>query len=277
MTHSLAILYDEQSDRGLTHPFFSLILNAFQDEAQKRGYDIAFMRNTDDYDYLERYRERGYDGLLLVCVDFDNPIFKVVATSGINCVTIDHIYRHVPSVLSDNENGVQNLVEYAISKGHRRIAFIHGHNNSLVTRTRISQFKNTMDYHNLPVPEVYLQDGLYDNITLTRELVTKLLTLPEPPTCILLPDDLGYLGAQNAAIELELRIPEDISFLGYDGIPLTQTLTPRLTTIRQNSEQLGVVAAQRLIDLIENPNTASRQPTVLPVELIEGGTMANLL
>ena len=103
-----------------------------------------------------------------------------------------------------------------------------------------------------------------------------MLKLPERPTCILLPDDMAYLGAQQAAWALGLRIPEDISFAGYDGIPLTQTFVPPLTTILQSSAEMGRTAASRLIDLIETPDSASRKANVFPVKLIEGGTIAKL-
>lgn len=275
-TPNLGILYAEESGRGLTHPFFVLILNAIKAEAASRGYDITFLHPGAGEDYAEHCRMGGVDGVCMVCLDFRAPQFKALAESGIPCVTIDHIYKRVPAVLSDNETGVQKLVEYAIKKGHRRIAFIHGHDNSVVTRTRISQFHNTMAYHDLPVPPEYLKQGLYDAIGLTHKLVLELLRLPERPTCILLPDDVAYLGAQEAAWEMSLRIPEDIAFGGYDGIPLTQAMSPRLTTIRQSSEDIGRTAARRLIELIESPETASRKPVIFPVELVEGGTIGTV-
>lgn len=273
-TPNLGILYADESGRGLTHPFFVLILNAIKSEAASRGYDITFIHPREGEDCVERCRSGGIDGVCMVCVDFRQPRFKALVESGIPCATIDHIYKKTPAVLSDNETGVQNLVEYAIRRGHRRIAFIHGHNNSIVTRTRISQFQSTMAYHKLPVPPEYLREGLYDDIPLTRKLVLELLRLPERPTCIMLPDDMAYLGAMEAARELNMRIPEDISFGGYDGIPMTQALTPRLTTIRQSSDDIGRTAARRLIELIESPETASRKANIFPVELIEGGTIA---
>lgn len=275
-TPNLGILYAEESGRGLTHPFFVLILNAIKDEAAARGYDITFIHPGEDEDYADHCRRSNIDGVCMVCVDFRTPRCKALAQSGMPCVTIDHIYKKTPAVLSDNETGVQKLVEYAIKKGHRRIAFVYGHDNSIVTRTRISQFFNTMAYHSLPVPPEYLRQGLYDDIVLTRKLVLELLRLPERPTCIMLPDDLGYLGALEAAREMNMRIPEDISFGGYDGIPITQAMSPRLTTIRQSCEDIGRMAARRLIDLIESPDTASRKANIFPVELIEGGTIGSV-
>ena len=273
---NIGIVYADESGRGLTHPFFSLILNAFRDEAQARGYDVTFIHTAagaEPEDLIERCLNLNVDGVCMVCVDFEAPGIKALAACGLPCLTVDHIYRRVPAVLSDNETGVQKLVERAISKGHTRIAFINGQNNSIVTRTRISQFNYTMAYHSLPVRPEYVREGRYHDIPLVRSIVGELLKLPEPPTCILLPDDMTYLGAQEAARAMGLRIPEDVSFAGYDGIPMTQALTPPLTTIRQSSDRIGQMAARRLIDLIENPDAASRKPIVFPVELIEGGTI----
>lgn len=268
----IGILYADESGRGLTHPFFSPILNAITESANAGGYDIVFVNCRDSY--VERCR--ALDGVCLVCVDYAAPQIKALVESGIPCVTVDHLFRGTPAVLSDNETGVRKLVEYAMQCGHRRIAFIHGHNNSVVTRARIQQFRNTMDYYSLPVPPEYVLEGRYDNVELTREIVTGLLRLPERPTCILLPDDIAYLGAQEAARDMGLEIPGDISFAGYDGIPLIQKLSPRLTTIRQDGDKIGRTAARLLMDLIENPGTAKHKPFILPVEFLPGETVAEI-
>ena len=276
---NLGIIYADESGKGLSHPFFVLILDSFREEAAAHGYNITFInhRIINKSGILLPYcRSSTLNGICMVCVKCELPEIQELAASEIPCVTIDHMYRRVPAVLSDNETGVRKLVEYAISCGHERIAFIHGHNNSIVTRTRIQQFRSVMDYHGLPVSAGYLREGLYSDIGLTRRLVKELLLLPDRPTCILLPDDISYLGAQDAARELGLRIPEDISFAGYDCIPITQSLTPRLTTIRQNTSKMGKIAAQLLIEQIENPDTVRPTPRIFPVELVEGGTMYNL-
>ena len=133
-----------------------------------------------------------------------------------------------------------------------------------------------MDYYRLPVSEEYVREGRYDDLALTRDIVTQLLTRPNRPTCILLPDDIAYLGAQEAARDLGMEIPADISFAGYDGVALIQKLTPKLTTIRQDTEAIGRTAARLLINLIEQPETAMRKPRIFPVEFLPGETVADL-
>ena len=279
-TRNLGVLFMDESAKGLTHPFFASVLNAFKISAESSGYDVTFINHcigSDVLTYLEYCQVRNLDGVCIACIDFSDPQVVELVKSGIPCVTVDHIYKRIPSVLSDNETGIQRLVEYAISLGHKRIAMIHGHNNSIVTHTRIKQFHHTMEYHGLSVPDAFVRSGLYGDIVLTRKLVADLLRMPDRPTCILLPDDICYLGAQEAARELGFRIPEDVSFTGYDGIPTTQAISPRLTTIRQNSDSIGEAAAKRLISLIETPQKAPRIPTMVPVEFLQGGTVGKLV
>ncbi len=259
-SHSLGVLFMDESAKGLTHPFFAEVLNAFKLAAEARGYDVTFINHRiggSVMTYLEYCQYRRLDGVCIACIDFEDPHVVELVKSGIACVTVDHIYKKIPSVLSDNETGVQKLVEHAISMGHKRIAFIHGHNNSIVTRTRIKQFQQTMQFYKLPVPEEYVRSALYGDIGLAHKIVGELLRLPERPTCILLPDDLSYLGAMDAARELRLSIPGEISFAGYDGVPMMQAISPRLTTVRQKGDSIGEEAAKRLIGLIENPGVGS--------------------
>ena len=275
----LGIIYQEESGRGLTHPFFVLILDAFKQKAEEMGCEVTFINNHlagRRGDYAGYCRMSHLDGVCLVCADFASPKVKALIDSGLPCLTVDHLFKRIPAVLSDNETGMRKLVEYAISLGHKRIAFVHGHNNSIVTRTRIQQFRNTMSMHSLPVPPEYVRESEYDNIPLTRKIVRELLQMPERPTCVILPDDIAYLGAQDAARECSLRIPNDVSFAGYDGIPITQALKPQLTTIHQDSAQMGRLAAEQLIRVVKDPRNASKLPVILPVELIEGGTIGQI-
>lgn len=273
---NLGVLFAEESNTGLTHPFFASLLNGFKAEAEARGYDITFINHnigTQGASYYEHCRYRRVDGAMLACVDFDSPEIQELLRSDVPCVAVDYEAPGQLSVISDNVSGVTQLVDYAVSQGHRRIAFLHGQSNSRVTRDRVESFRAAMEKHHLPIPAGYLVEGRYGEIEAVRPFVRDMLALPERPTCILLPDDATYLVAQETIREEELRIPADISVAGYDGIALTQSLRPRLTTIRQDSDRMGREAAQLLIDRIEN-GTPVGPPMVVPVELIAGDTVS---
>ena len=167
------------------------------------------------------------------------------------------------------------LVRYAAGKGHRRIAFIHGERTT-VTENRLIGFHRACEALGLQIPDSYLVEGVYHDAERCYEATKQLLALPERPSCIFFPDDFSYIGGYNAIMEAGLRIPEDISVVGYDGIRLTKVVHPALTTWRQNTEELGREAAARLIELIEHPKTALVDRYVVSGELLEGGSVADL-
>jgi LacI family transcriptional regulator len=275
-SHNIGVLFADESFNGLTHPFFASVLNAFKNEAENHGYDLTFINHnvgSDGRSFVDYCRYRNLDGVLLACVDFYSEAIQKLLDSDIPCVSVDYPWPKQSCVLSDNRNGMKQLVDYAVSLGHSRIAFISGQRNSEVTETRRQEYLVAMADHKLVVPEGYLQEAVYSDNEVVREYVAKLLARRDRPTCILLPNDTTYFGAQEAIREQELRIPRDISLAGYDGIPLTQTLRPQLTTIRQNSEALGEQAAKLLIMRLEQPETAVEEVVTIPVELIKGSTV----
>lgn len=277
-TYNLGVVLDNQTPDGLLHHFFQIILNGFVHEAELHGYDITLINRGiggQRLSYLDHCRYRNVDGLCLMCVAFDEPEIAEIVADAIPLVTIDRPFEGKECVCSDNRAGMASLVEYAVSMGHRRIAFLHG-TNSRVTTLRIKAYRDTMAAYGLDIPEGYMAECEYQSASAQAVAVKRLLALPEPPTCILLSDDSAALGGMDAIQRAGLRIPEDISVAGYDGVALIQKLSPRLTTIRQNGETMGRRAAARLIDRIENPDAPVQAPDIIPGVLLCGETIARI-
>ncbi len=275
-SYNLGVLFVDDNISGLTHPFFAAVLNAFKEESERQGYDITFINHnigTMEMTYLEHCRYRNVDGVCLACVDFYSAEVVELIRSDIPCVTIDHMFSNHPSIISDNLNGIHMLVDRAVALGHRRIAYVHGQRNSLVTDNRIRGFHRAMEYHGLAVPEGYVRPGRYDDPESIRPHIEALMALQDRPTCVLMPDDAAYISALEAVRALGLRVPEDVSLAGYDGIRAMQAVHPRLTTVRQDSDAMGREAAKRLIDHIVHPATALCDPVLIPSELLEGESM----
>ena len=97
-----------------------------------------------------------------------------------------------------------------------------------------------------------------------------------PPTCILYPDDFARYGGINAIKERGMEIPDDISIAGYDGIRMGRRLEPQLTTLKQDTEQIGAKAAESLISLIKNPKTTLLQQKIVKGEVFEGKTVGKI-
>ena len=275
-TYNLGVLFVDENVSGLTHPFFAAMLNAFKSKAESHGYDITFINHNigvTEMTYLEHCKYRNVDGVCLACVDFYSDEVVELVNSDIPTAVVDHMFENNPCVFSDNLAGIRMLVDHAVSLGHRRIAYIHGQRNSSVTEKRIAGFHRAMESHGLEVPEGYVLEGRYDDMELTRSLVSELVERPDRPTCILIPDDASSFGAIEAVRRHGLRMPEDVSIAGYDGIRQTQTLHPRLTTVFQDAEAMGQEAALMLIDRVENPASNATETRLIPVRLIEGETV----
>ena len=109
--------------------------------------------------------------------------------------------------------------------------------------------------------------GTYHEANSCAAITKELLELPNRPTCIFFPDDYSAIGGLNTIREAGLRIPEDISVCGYDGIQLADIMSPRMTTYHQDTKALGTAAAKGLIDLIERPRTTLLDRIVIPGSL----------
>jgi DNA-binding LacI/PurR family transcriptional regulator len=140
----------------------------------------------------------------------------------------------------------------------------------------VNIFRETLVRLNINVREDFLLQGRYHDTKSTGLLVKKVMSCSDKPTCIILPDDFAAVGALNALEELGLSVPEDISIAGYDGIMLSQVLSPRLATIRQDTERLGSEAAKRLIALINKEITSDEPPLVIGGNLLEGASVKKI-
>lgn len=277
-TYNLGILYSDLQNSGFMHEYFASALNSFRYEAERCGYDITFINSDFGHtgaSYLQHARYRRVEGVAIICADFLDPMVQELVYSDIPVITLDHSFDNRMAVLSDNTNGIEELVRYVYDKGHRSIAYIHG-NPTAVTERRLTGFYRACEALDIKVPEEYVVSCSYHDPASCYEATKKLLGLPQRPTCILFPDDYAYIGGFNAITEAKLRIPEDISAAGYDGINLAKVISPKLTTWQQNTEELGREAASKLIERIEHPRTALPEQLVIRGSLFEGESVKQI-
>ena len=278
-THGIGVLFVDEARSGLTHDYFAGVLDSFKSTVEERGYDITFIncstKQPNRMTFLEHVRYHGFDGVVIACIDFDAPEVAELVQSDIPIVTIDHLFNNKIAIMSDNISGMTELTNYVIDKGHTKIAYIYGE-PSTVTTARLTGFYRATDKRGITIPDEYVAETAYRDTKGTYRETMRLLNMKDRPTCILYPDDFSALGGINAIREKGLRIPEDISVAGYDGIKAVITLEPQLTTIVQATDQIGEKAAKKLISLIEKPRTTIIEQVIIPGSLQEGKTIADL-
>lgn len=277
-SYNIGVLFDTLAAYGLKNEYFAYILASFREEASKRGYDITFIENNignRKMTFLEHCKYRDFDGVCIVCADFTNPEVIEIINSDFPVVTIDHSFSNAISIISDNAKGMRKLTEYIISKGHKKIAYIHG-TKSTVTHNRLASFNQVLMEHNIQIPDNFYKQSEYRSDSLAEEFANELLDLSDRPTCIVAPDDYAALGVIKAIKRRGLNMPKDISVAGYDGISISQALEPKLTTIRQNTDKIGELAAVKLINLMENPMATMIEHVTMDVELYGGESIHDL-
>lgn len=251
-TYNIGIVYYDATLYGsLRHEYFSSILEAIKQTAEAAGYCITFLSRNSKMSYLELAKYRNMDGVIVVTEDFNNPQVIELVNSTIPTVTIDYIFSSATAIMSDNIEGEEKLVDYVAAMGHKRIAFIHGENTD-VTRKRLSGFSQGIIKNGIEIRPEYIIEGIFHDPKASGRATKALLQLDPRPTCIFYPDDISLFGGITALNQYGLKIPDDISVVGYDGASITRVYRPTITTYVQNSDELGKQAAECLINQIDD-------------------------
>ncbi len=274
-TYNIGVLFYDEAHSGLTHEYFSGVLEAVKGTAQMRGYDITFISHFvggKRMTYAQHATYRNLDGIVIVCAIFEDPEVIGVVRSGIPVVSIDHTFNNCSCIMSDNVKGMRDLVELIHSRGHSQIAFLHGL-PSTVTDARLASFYKTCAELKIQVPEDCILECPYHDTERANQLTRELMLRRSKPTCILYPDDITAISGLNILRELQYSVPRDVSVVGYDGIAIGQAFEPRLTTLRQDAETMGSVAANKLIDQIEHPKSTIKEIITVGGNVLEGATL----
>lgn len=280
-THILGMLIPD-----ITNPFFSGLLRAVEDAAGAAGYNVILC-NTDDSgarfeQHLRVLVEGHLDGLLIATARRSDPPIDGLRARGMPYVLVNR-RRDDPDdswVVSDDRHGVRLAVAHLASLGHRRIAHIAGVAGISTAAARQAAFREAMAEHGLPVDErLVVGDGGFTEAAGERGMARLLTVLAaRRPTALFAANDLAALGAIAAARAAGLRVPEDLSVVGYNDIPLARQIEPRLTTVRVPLYEMGRLAAETLIRRLGGRPGPDEKPehVVLPVELVVRGSTAPL-
>lgn len=273
---NIGVLYTDDAGMGLTHEYFSGVLNGIKIQAEQLGYDVTFINTNagNHRTHLEHATYRNLDGVVVVCAEFAEPTVIELMNSELPVATIDYVHPNCVSVSSNNVQGIRELVEYIIEQGHKKIAYICGQGYSYVTKERLATYYATLEEHGIEIRDDYVKEAHYLETGLASKYTTELLNLSDPPTCIMYSDDTALIGGVNVINERGLRIPDDISIAGYDGTHVSQLLRPAITTIKQNTKQIGMEAAKHLIANIERPRIALKERIVVDGELLAGQSVS---
>ncbi len=238
------------------NPFFTDLARGAEDSAHERGYSMLFCNSDDDLEkemsYIDTLVEKQVDGIALAAATKRDKKKEEKFKVPLPIVTLDRdvFFQGVKGhIHTDNEKGAFDAVSYLISLGHHRILFLSGRLDINIAIQRMKGYRRALMEAGIEFDEKLLVDGPF-----TFEFgYDAIHSAPLDPTvtAIFCGNDLIAFGAIKALKELNIRVPKDISIMGFDDIYLASINTPGLTTVRQPSYQMGYLTVQRLIDFIE--------------------------
>ncbi len=223
---------------------------------------------SKEANYVANLAKGMVDGLLLVLPRSPANFIGTLTQRSFPFVLIDHqgTGQDCPAVGATNWQGAYNATEYLIKLGHKRIGFITGSMDLGCAVDRLEGYRSALRTYHLPdVPELIYEGTFFQPDGYAG--ASAMLDLPVPPTAIFASNDVMAMGVMDAVRNRGLRVPADVSIIGFDDIPQASLVRPALTTVSQPLEKMGRVATQMLLDLLRHPEKEAER-IELPTELV---------
>ncbi|MBN1565799.1 MAG: LacI family DNA-binding transcriptional regulator [Anaerolineae bacterium] len=252
---------------GLTDDYVIQILHGIDSAVTESNYNVILYttnrRQGKEATYAATIINGAADGLLLVAPIKVELYLDALREQNFPYVMIDQVDLEQRStvVSADNHKGAYKATQYLIELGHRQIGFLTGLMQLNVAIERLEGYKAALADHKIPFRDEYIAQGDF-RMQIGYQGTQELLALEHPPTAIFASNDVSALGAIDAIREHGLRVPDDISVIGFDDIPAAAVMYPKLTTVRQPLIQMGREAVLELLARLKNPDHEVRQITL---------------
>ncbi|MCD1261294.1 LacI family DNA-binding transcriptional regulator [Paenibacillus athensensis] len=258
----IGVIYAGKVNAEFNHLFFIDVINSFKKRIGLLGYDLIFFSNEKFHsageDYLARCNYYQVDGCVLINGNELEPSISELDQSDIPCIGIDLELKGKRSgfIMSDNSKIAYKVVEQFYLQGYKEIGFL-GATMSPISKMREESFKQAMQNFGLTINDNWFANGsdFFEESGYTA--MSSILQQGPPPTALFAASDLLAIGAMRALKEHGYSTPHDVAIIGCDDIEACKYIDPPLTTVRQDKEKIGLLAALMLFDLINNQLSSS--------------------
>ncbi|GAA1659143.1 LacI family DNA-binding transcriptional regulator [Saccharothrix algeriensis] len=247
----------------LDSPWAVEIIRGVEDVAHAAGIGTVVSaihrRTASAKQWLDNMRSRATEGVIFVISTLEPPLQAELRRLNIPVVIVDPAGvppQEAPTIGATNWAGSLRATEHLIGLGHRRIGFIAGPPQLMCSRARLDGYRTALETAGLSFDDdLVFQGDFYHESGFTGG--SRLLQLPEPPTAIFASSDQMALGVYEAVRRAGLRVPDDVSVVGFDDLPEVRWSSPPLTTIRQPLAEMGMVAARTVLRLAQREKIES--------------------
>jgi len=252
------------------NPFFSEVVAGIEEVCFDRKFSVFLSFSERDSaketQVVQNLLRRGVEGLIWQPVQPDECLSELLSQARLPVILFE---RHLSqwnrdALVSDDAAGGRAVMAHLLGLGHRRIALITGETfPSHASRFRENAYRAVLEASGVRVEESYIRDGNY-SFEGAYEATKVFLSLPQTPTAFFCISDRMALGCLAALQDAGLRVPEDVSLVGYDNLELLNYVRPRLTTVDHGGRESGRRLALRLLERIKNPELSPEVLTIVP-------------
>lgn len=263
--------------------FFSSVISGIQDYTAKHGYSIMICQSLESFETekanIQMLIANRVDGLLISLSSQTREFqhLEQVLAKKIPMVLFDRVVDSidVSKVVVDDHDGAFKGVEHLIKTGCRRIAYIGGSMSLSISNQRMKGYTDALKANNLPVlPELMILCDEFHNAPI--QATHRLLDLPERPDAIFCINDPVAILVIQVLKQRKIKIPDEISVVGFTNEPVSRYIEPSITTVAQPAYQMGEAAARLFIDQVESPETYKPRMETLQTELIIRNSTRNI-
>jgi LacI family transcriptional regulator len=251
------------------HPWLSALLDGAKSRAQASDCDLLLLMGHGQRSFVQRCEKNGVRGVIYHAFPADEPRIRALLDAGVPCVAVDATGSalRLGHVSSENAQAAALAVQHLYSLGRRRIATLAGSGGSGTSGAqRLLGYRQGLERVGLAFRADYVVEGDFLHRSGLAGML-ELLRLSEPPDAVFAASDTMAIGAIAAIERAGLRVPEDVSVVGFDDIEQAKLLSPQLTTLRQDVRALGGASVEALLSMLEHPDRHAPEVT-LPCELV---------
>lgn len=248
----------------ISNPFFPELVKAFEDTAILHGYEVIVANTDYKLDRMgvcvRRMIERKVDGVAIMTSEIERELLDELSKRQLPIVFLDigKVKPLISNISVDYARGIREAVQHLVGLGHKRLGFISGPGDLKSARTRRTAFLNCLRECGIADKQQIVVEGNH-RVDGGQAAMREILSKPNPPTAVLTSNDLSAIGALHAIQDAGLRVPEDISVIGFDDIELSQYTQPPLTTVKLSRDELGRRAFHALYQAADGTVTAGQE------------------
>jgi DNA-binding LacI/PurR family transcriptional regulator len=271
-TNTIGIILPRPAEELFLNLFFAEVIRGIVTHSTRSGYDLMMTTGTTEQEELEAItrlvKGRRVDGIILLYSRRKDPLIAFLLEHKFPFVLIGRSEDY-PDILSVNNNNVQaayDATRHLIIQGHKSIGFVSGPPNLIVSKDRMEGYKQALLEANLLanpewiIESDFLQESGYRAMSI-------LMNLPQRPTALVIIDDVVAFGVLRGLTELGYQVPQNLSIVGFNNIPMSELATPSISSIDIGIYQLGYTASQSLIRAMKN-ETVHHKQIIIPHRLI---------